>query len=90
MQQVCCINFKKDFQTLKVNYMILIIDNNIPKYLNKAGITQEEFARQLDVTRQTVHNYMNNKISKYDYQIVYSMAKILKVEINELFNFKKN
>lgn len=63
------------------------IISNLKQYRKQAGYTQEELAKKLEVTRQTI-----NAIEQGKYQptllLAHNCAKLFKVTIEDLFNFK--
>lgn len=56
---------------------------NVKLYRRKCGISQEGLAAQLNVTRQTVSNWENDK-SYPDLEMVVLLAQTLKTDVNSL------
>lgn len=63
-----------------------IIKSSLKQYRTKKGLTQEELATILAVTRQTI-----NAIEQGKYQpslfLAYQCAKLFKVSIEDIFKF---
>ncbi|REG08555.1 helix-turn-helix transcriptional regulator [Pelolinea submarina] len=58
--------------------------NNIRSYRKKIGITQENLALAVDVTRQTINAIENNKYNP-TLELAMKLAKFLDVRVEELF-----
>lgn len=65
------------------------MDNKIKELRKERKMSQEELAQSLSVTRQTILAIENNK---YDpsLKLAFSLANILGITVDELFNFKEN
>lgn len=59
------------------------VGENIKKTRNKIGITQEELAEKINVTRQAVSNWENGKTEP----ILKLLQKLLKFLISALMNW---
>ena len=59
------------------------IGKNIKLFRTGKNMTQEAFAEQLFVSRQTVSNYENNK-SNPDIDMLMKMAEVLETDVNTL------
>lgn len=64
------------------------VAKNLKRSRISAGMTQEELAERMFVTRQTVSNWENGK-SQPDIQALSSLAGVFGIEINELIYGKK-
>ncbi len=62
------------------------MENNIKKLRKEAGLRQEDMAKDLGVTRQTIIAIENNK---YDptLSLAFKLAKLLNTTVDELFSF---
>lgn len=60
------------------------MENRIKEYRKKFGLTQEELANEVDVTRQTVISLENGKYIA-SLQLAFKLARFFKVSIEELF-----
>lgn len=60
------------------------MENNIKKLRKEAGLRQEDMAKELGVTRQTIIAIENNK---YDpsLSLAFKLAKLLNTTVDELF-----
>lgn len=60
--------------------------NNIKRLRKEAGLRQEDMAKSLGVTRQTIIAIENNK---YDptLSLAFKIAKLLNTTVDELFRF---
>jgi putative transcriptional regulator len=58
--------------------------NNIRSCRKKIGITQENLALAVDVTRQTINAIENNKYNP-TLELAMKLAKFLNVRVEELF-----
>lgn len=58
--------------------------NNIKRFRKEQGLTQEDFAKALGVTRQTIIAVENDKYNP-TLELALKMSKYLKVTVEELF-----
>ena len=58
--------------------------NNIKIRRKEAGLTQEELAKMLSVTRQTINAIENNKYNP-TLELAIKIARLLNVKVEELF-----
>lgn len=58
--------------------------NKLKEYREKSGITQENLAREVDVTRQTIFNIEHNEKNRSIY-IAIRIAKVLDSTVEEIF-----
>lgn len=63
------------------------MENRIKEYRKKFGLTQEELANEVDVTRQTVISLENGKYIA-SLQLAFKLARFFKVSIEELFIYE--
>jgi transcriptional regulator with XRE-family HTH domain len=61
----------------------------IKSLLKSKNMTYEQFAVSINVTRQTVHNYMNGR-SKIDVVKIQDISKVLEVPVSYFFNEEAN
>ena len=61
--------------------------NNIEKLRKKMGITQEELANKLNVTRQTINAIENSKYSP-SLELAFKISKYFNLTIEEIFNYE--
>jgi len=61
--------------------------NNIKKYRQKTGITQEELANRVGVRRETIVFLEQGKYNP-SLKLAWFISKELKVSINKLFSLK--
>ena len=59
--------------------------NEVKKYRKAVNLTQEELARNLSVTRQTINAIENNKYNP-TLELALKMARYLKVSVEDLFS----
>ena len=64
------------------------MENRIKEYRKKFGLTQEELANEVDVTRQTVISLENGKYIA-SVQLAFKLARFFKVSIEELFIYEE-
>lgn len=64
------------------------MENRIKEYRKKFGLTQEELASEVDVTRQTVISLENGKYIA-SLQLAFKLARFFKVSIEELFIYEE-
>ena len=64
------------------------MENRIKEYRKKIGLTQEELANEVDVTRQTVISLENGKYIA-SLQLAIKLARFFKVSIEELFIYEE-
>ncbi len=64
--------------------MEIKIGENIKKYRNKAGLSQEDFAKKSDVKYTTLTKIESNVIKKPSVFIMAKLAKVLGVAIDDL------
>lgn len=65
-----------------------MLENRIKEYRKKFGLTQEELANEVDVTRQTVISLENGKYIA-SLQLAFKLARFFKVSIEELFIYEE-
>ncbi|MBH0312325.1 helix-turn-helix transcriptional regulator [Alcaligenes faecalis] len=58
--------------------------NNINYYRKKLNFTQEDVAKKLNVTRQTINAIENNKYNP-SLELAIKLSRLLKVAVEELF-----
>ena len=59
--------------------------NNLKLYRAKFGFTQEDMAKKLDVSRQTINAIENNKYFP-SLELGLKMAKIFECKVDDLFS----
>ena len=64
------------------------MDNRIKEYRKKNKITQDELAKAVDVTRQTIISLENGKYNA-SLQLAHKIAKYFGVMIEDLFLFEE-
>lgn len=66
----------------------MTVTNSVQQYRQAAGLTQEELAQEVDVTRQTVI-----AIEKGNYTpsvaLALKLAQVFKCTVEDMFNIKK-
>ena len=65
-----------------------MVGNNIKNFRRAKKITQEELAEKLNVTRQCVSNWENNK-TQPDIETLHNIAAALEISIDEIIYGKK-
>lgn len=65
------------------------MNNRIKDLRKKNGITQEDLASTVGVTRQTIISLENGKYNA-SLQLAYNIAKYFKVTIEDVFIFEEN
>jgi putative transcriptional regulator len=65
------------------------LNNRIKDLRKKNGITQEDLASTVGVTRQTIISLENGKYNA-SLQLAYNIAKYFKVTIEDVFIFEEN
>lgn len=63
--------------------------NNIQPLREAAGLTQEELARKLGVTRQTINAIENDKYNP-TLQLAFKLATLFGCLIEQVFNYDAN
>lgn len=63
------------------------VQSNLKTYRTKAGLTQDDLAHKLGVTRQTINAIEQGKYQPSLY-LAWQCAKLFKVKIENLFSFK--
>ncbi|MEM1485138.1 helix-turn-helix transcriptional regulator [Oscillospiraceae bacterium PP1C4] len=63
--------------------------NEVKRYRKTMDLTQEELARELSVTRQTINAIENNKYSP-TLELALKLAKYLNVPVEELFSLESD
>lgn len=70
---------------LSISYDKFKMGNNIRKGMEKKGLTQEELAEKMDVSRETISQWTTgNRKPKYEHLV--QLCSILDVDIGYLFN----
>lgn len=64
------------------------MENRIKEFRKKRGITQDELAKAVDVTRQTIISLENGKYNA-SLQLAHKIAKRFGVRIEEIFIFEE-
>ena len=64
------------------------MNNKIKELRREVGVTQEDFANALGVTRQTIISLENGKYSA-SLQLAYKIAKYFNVRIEDVFLFEE-
>jgi len=62
------------------------MQNNIQPLREAAGLTQEELARKLGVTRQTINAIENDKYNP-TLQLAFKLARLFGCPIEQVFNY---
>ena len=65
------------------------MNNRIKEFRKANGVTQEDLANTLEVTRQTIISLENGKYNA-SLQLAYKIAKYFNVTIEEIFIFEEN
>ena len=65
------------------------LNNRIREFRKIKGVTQEDLANNLEVTRQTIISLENGKYNA-SLQLAYKIAKYFNVTIEEIFVFEEN
>ncbi len=65
------------------------MDNKIKELRKEKGVTQEDLANTVGVTRQTVISLENGKYNA-SLQLAYKIAKYFGVSIEDIFIFEEN
>ncbi|WP_315167632.1 helix-turn-helix transcriptional regulator [Metaclostridioides mangenotii] len=61
--------------------------NNIKNYRKKLNLTQEDVAKKLNVTRQTINAIENNKYNP-SLELAIKLSRLLDVTVEELFTIE--
>lgn len=64
------------------------MDNRIKEFRKQNKITQDDLAKAVDVTRQTIISLENGKYNA-SLQLAYKLARFFRVTIEELFIFEE-
>ena len=59
------------------------VANNITKYRKGSGMTQQELADLLGITKNSISNYEQDK-TLIDFNILYDFCNLLNVDINDI------
>ena len=62
--------------------------NNIKAFRKENNITQDDLAKAVDVTRQTIISLENGKYNA-SLQLAYKISKFFKVKIEDVFVFEE-
>ncbi|GIP56791.1 helix-turn-helix transcriptional regulator [Paenibacillus woosongensis] len=65
-----------------------MITNKVQEYRKKFGLIQEELARALNVTRQTIVAIENNKFNP-SLELAFKISKFFNQPIEEIFTYSK-
>ena len=65
------------------------LNNRIKEFRKAHGVTQEDLANTLEVTRQTIISLENGKYNA-SLQLAYKISKYFNVTIEEIFVFEEN
>ena len=63
--------------------------NNIQALREAIGLTQEELARRLGVTRQTINAIENDKYNP-TLQLAFKLSRLFNCPIEQVFNYDKD
>lgn len=77
-------NVKRAVHLMRGDYL----DNRIKEYRKQNKITQDELAKAVDVTRQTIISLENGKYNA-SLQLAHKIAKYFGVMIEDLFLFEE-
>lgn len=66
----------------------MILQNRIKEYRKQNKITQDDLAKAVNVTRQTIISLENGKYNA-SLQLAHKLSKIFSVAIEELFIFEE-
>lgn len=64
------------------------MNNKIKEFRKQQQVTQDDLARAVDVTRQTIISLENGKYNA-SLQLAYKLAKYFHVQIEDLFIFEE-
>lgn len=64
------------------------MDNRIKEFRKQRKVTQDELAKAVDVTRQTIISLENGRYNA-SLQLAYKLSKFFEVSIEELFIFEE-
>jgi putative transcriptional regulator len=64
------------------------LDNRIKEFRKQRKVTQDELAKAVDVTRQTIISLENGRYNA-SLQLAYKLSKFFEVSIEELFIFEE-
>ena len=59
--------------------------NNLKEYLKEKGISQQELADELGITKSHMSHIVNNKKSGMTLAIALKISKVVKVPVEKLF-----
>lgn len=59
------------------------VANNIAKYRKRAGMTQQELADVLGITKTSISNYEQDK-TLIDFNSLYDFCNLLSIDINDI------
>ena len=59
------------------------LGENIKRYRNKVGISQDKLSKLVDVTAATIYRIEKNKVDP-KFSLVERIAKVLKVKVDDL------
>jgi putative transcriptional regulator len=65
------------------------LKNRLEELRKKAGITQEELADKLEVSRQTIGSLESERYNP-SIQLAFKLAKFFRVTIEEMFIYEEN
>jgi putative transcriptional regulator len=70
-------------------YFKMTLQNNLKAMrFNKAQITQEDLAKQLDVSRQTIHSIETGKFNP-SVKLALQIAKFFECQVEDIFYLEK-
>lgn len=64
------------------------MNNRIKEFRKQRGVTQDDLAKAVDVTRQTIISLENGKYNA-SLQLAYKLSKFFNVRIEDLFIFEE-
>ena len=65
-----------------------MIKLTLDRYLQAAGVTRYQLAKQTNINYQIIDNYYKNKVVRYDSDVLDRICKALQCKIEDIITFE--
>ena len=66
-----------------------MLENNVKLFRTSQNLTQEQLAKEVNCTRQTINSIEKNRYNP-SLELALVIARVLECDVNELFKLKKS